>query len=369
MTAQTLKRRGSPLASAEQQLHVLNYFSERIRSLPTFAGKVANSVGTPLKPKRMEILQLNLGKMCNQTCKHCHVDAGPDRKEIMTQDTMTACLEALRNSQFKIVDLTGGAPEMNPHFRWLVERVRDDHKGQSLELIVRCNLTIIVSHPNYRDLPNFFKKHRIRVVSSLPFYNAESTDRQRGQGVFERSIEALRMLNQVGYGIEGSDLVLDLVYNPVGAFLPGPQTTLEADFKKQLSDRHQIRFNNLLTITNMPISRFLEYLIESDNLEGYMEKLVNSFNPVASQSVMCTNTLSVGWDGQLYDCDFNQMLDMPLESQIRTIRDFNSQKLLNREIVVNQHCYGCTAGSGSSCGGALTDDSMSSSGSLKLPEI
>lgn len=302
----------------------------------------------PLKPSQISILQINLGKMCNQVCKHCHVDAGPDRKEIMTRETMQLCLDALAESTIQVVDLTGGAPEMNPHFRWFVEEL----SKLGRQVIVRCNLTIILANKKYHDLPEFFKLHGVQVVSSLPYFTASRTDAQRGEGVFEKSIKALQMLNAVGYGQEGSGLILDLVYNPAGAFLPSSQQSLEAEFKRRLQQGYQIVFNNLFAITNLPISRYLDYLITSGNYEGYMEKLVNAFNPAAAANVMCRNTVSVGWEGSLYDCDFNQMLDLPVAATApRHIRDFDLASLSERAIVINQHCYGCTAGAGSSCGG------------------
>jgi radical SAM/Cys-rich protein len=303
----------------------------------------------PLKPVGLDIFQINVGKMCNQVCKHCHVDAGPDRKEIMTKEMMQLCLEAIKKTNVTTVDLTGGAPEMNPDFRWFVEELSLLNK----KIIVRCNLTIIVANPKYNDLPEFFKKHKIEVVSSLPYFTASKTDSQRGDGVFEKSIKALKMLNDVGYGIIGSGLILNLVYNPSGAFLPADQLGLELEFKKKLKDLYNITFNNLFAITNLPVSRFLDYLVTSKNYESYMEKLVNAFNPVAASGVMCRNTISISWDGFIYDCDFNQMLDMNVATKTsRHLSDFNAEILENRNIVINQHCYGCTAGAGSSCGGA-----------------
>ncbi len=236
---------------------------------------------------------------------------------------------------------------MNPDFRWFVEEC----VKRGSKVMVRCNLTIIVANPKYYDLPQFYRDHQVEVVSSLPFYNADRTDRQRGKGVFEDSIRALRMLNEVGYGQEGTNLVLNLVYNPSGAFLPASQQTLESQFKKVLREEFSIQFNSLYAITNMPISRFLDFLIQSDNYEGYMDKLVNAFNPQAAQGVMCRNTISVGWDGQLYDCDFNQMLELPVQSASNHISSYLPGALLGRDIVLHQHCYGCTAGTGSSCGG------------------
>lgn len=302
----------------------------------------------PLKPTSIDIFQVNLGKMCNQVCAHCHVDAGPDRKEIMTKETMMQCLDALRDSNIETVDLTGGAPEMNPNFRWFVEELSAIGK----KIMVRCNLTIILANPKYNDLPDFFKKHKVNVVSSLPYFTARRTDAQRGEGVFEKSIKALQMLNEVGYGKNDSDLKLDLVYNPAGAFLPGDQISLESQFKKKLLE-YEIVFNDLFAITNLPVSRFLEYLVKSEKYQDYMNELVNAFNPAAALGVMCRNTISIGWDGYLFDCDFNQMLDLKVNAPSH-ISEFDSKALEQREIVLNQHCYGCTAGAGSSCGGATT---------------
>ena len=337
------------LAEPAYQLSVLNPAQTAGAAFPAFASKLREAGLLPLRPTEMTVLQVNVGKMCNQVCKHCHVDAGPDRTEIMTRETMQQCLDALAQTTIEVVDLTGGAPEMNPGFRWFVEAI----SALGRQLIVRCNLTIIVANKKYHDLPEFFARHRVRVVSSLPHFAAVRTDAQRGEGVFARSIQALRMLNAAGYGVEGSGLNLDLVYNPSGAFLPGSQSGLEREFRQRLGREHGVTFNNLLAITNLPISRFLDYLIESRNYDAYMDKLVQAYNPVAAANVMCRSTISVGWDGQLYDCDFNQMLELPVAATApRHIRDFNLAALQARSIVVNQHCYGCTAGAGSSCGGA-----------------
>ncbi|MCL4120975.1 UNVERIFIED_CONTAM: hypothetical protein GTU68_049693 [Idotea baltica] len=291
-----------------------------------------------------------MGKMCNQVCAHCHVDAGPDRTEIMTRKTLERCLEILAATDIKTVDLTGGAPEMNPHFFWFVEEAAKLGK----HVIVRCNLTIIVANKKYNRLPQFYKDNRVEVVSSLPYFSEKRTDSQRGDGVFEQSIRALKMLNEVGYGIEGTAQKLNLVFNPSGAFLPGDQASLEAEFKRQLKRKFDITFNSLFAITNIPISRFLDYLLESNNYETYMEKLVEAYNPVAAESVMCRNTISIGWDGYLYDCDFNQMLELKVSTpKVQHIDNFNIESLSKRTIVLNQHCYGCTAGAGSSCGGEV----------------
>jgi radical SAM/Cys-rich protein len=346
----SLKRQHSELANAQVQLDILEHGQTGDFALVPFQQKLQESGLYPLKPTGVEIFQVNVGKMCNQVCKHCHVDAGPDRKEIMTIETMQQCIDALRNNpQLKTVDLTGGAPEMNPNFRWFVEEITklDRH------VIVRCNLTIILANKKYYDLPQFYKDHHIEVVSSLPFYTQDRTDRQRGDGVFEDSIKALQLLNAVGYGKAGTGLVLNLVYNPAGAFMPPSQVSLEKEYKQALMKDYGVEFNNLFAITNLPISRFLDYLLQSGNYEKYMEKLVNAYNPVAAANVMCRNTISIGWDGYLYDCDFNQMLDLKVDSFSKHISQFNTQNLKQRNIVLNQHCYGCTAGSGSSCGGVV----------------
>jgi radical SAM/Cys-rich protein len=348
----SLKNRQSELANPGYELAILNAKTPTGSEAEAFASRLRQSNLFPLTPTGIEVFQMNLGKMCNQTCKHCHVDAGPDRKEIMTRETMTLCLSVIRQNQFTTLDLTGGAPEMNPHFRWFVEEVRKFN--HDIKIIVRCNLTIIVANPVYHDLPEFFREHNIEVTSSLPYFTSSRTDAQRGEGVFERSIRALRMLNAVGYGMSNSNLVLNLVYNPAGAFLPGAQQALELEFRKKLREGYQIEFNNLFTITNLPISRFLDYLLASGNYEAYMDKLIQAYNPVAAAQVMCRNTVSIGWDGFLYDCDFNQMLDMKLDEPLQHVRDWNTKGLEQREIKVSQHCYGCTAGAGSSCGGATT---------------
>ncbi len=344
---QSLLKQHHKLSNTEVHLSILSDYAAI--GIPDFKEKLAEASLFPLKPTHLDILQVNMGKMCNQVCKHCHVDAGPDRKEIMTRETMEHCLRTLEKSDIQTVDLTGGAPEMNPDFRWFVERISELNR----QIIVRCNLTIIVSNPKYHDLPEFYKEHKINIVSSLPHFTSNRTDAQRGEGVFDKSMRALKMLNEIGYGRD-SDLKLDLVYNPTGAILPGDQVSLENEFKRRLWDRHNIAFNNLFTITNLPINRFLDYLLVSGNFESYMNELANAYNPVAAQGVMCRNTISVGWDGFLYDCDFNQMLDMKLEADKPHIADFDTKQLSKREIKVNNHCYGCTAGAGSSCGGATT---------------
>jgi len=350
MKIKSLKSRQDSLAQTEKQLEILNGGIFEDGTLPTFKEKVKNSNIQQVRPTGLEILQINVGYMCNQVCSHCHVDAGPDRKEIMTQETMEQILQVLRNSKINTVDLTGGAPEMHPQFRWFVEEIR---KTEVEEIIVRSNLTIILANKKYNDLPEFFSEHKIHVISSLPFYKRNKTDLQRGDGVFDSSIKALQMLNAVGFGLPNSELQLDLVYNPSGAFLPGDQKALELDFKKALAEDFNIKFNLLFTITNLPISRFLDYLIASENYEEYMHALVDAFNPSAVGNVMCTNTISVSWEGFLFDCDFNQMLDLKVNSTIAHISEFNSTVLDDRNIRLSQHCYGCTAGAGSSCQGSI----------------
>ena len=302
-----------------------------------------------LRASDIEILQVNVGKLCNQTCKHCHVDASPTRTEIMPRSTIDECLNVLRKYNIPTLDITGGAPEMIPDFRYFVTEAR---KTVS-KVIVRHNLTVMFEKGR-EDLAEFFAENKVEVVSSLPYFMQQETDTQRGEGVFNRSVAALKKLNSFGYGSEESDLVLNLVYNPVGAFLPPEQAALEDDFKRELKKRHDIVFNNLYTITNAPIARYLDWLRRSQNEHSYMLKLINAFNPVTVGALMCRNTLSVDWLGNLYDCDFNQMLEIPLSKEAgQTIRDFNPELFVDREIVTGAHCFGCTAGSGSSCGGSV----------------
>ena len=344
MATGSLKKLNKPFSRVEKQIEVLSD-----TNVIGFGAKLKETGVYPLSPLNLNTLQINLGKMCNQVCKHCHVDAGPDRKEIMTKETMNYCLEVIKNQEVKIVDLTGGAPEMNPYFRWFVERVRD--VSQQVKIIVRCNLTIILANKKYNDLPSFFKKHRVEVVSSLPYFASRRTDAQRGNGVFDKSIIALQLLNEIGYGRE-EGLTLNLVYNPTGTFLPASQSGLEKEFKSALSRKFGVDFNALLAITNLPVSRFLDYLISSDQYDKYLEKLIESYNHQAAENVMCRSMISVSWDGGLYDCDFNQMLDMKIDS-CSHIKDFSARTLMERQIKVLNHCYGCTAGAGSSCGGEV----------------
>ena len=340
----SLRARQLPLADTSVQQAILG----RPRLAREFDEALATARSWPLRSSPFEVLQLNVGKLCNQTCRHCHVDAGPDRREVMTRETMTLCLAVLDRIRVGTIDITGGAPELNPDFRWLV----DQATARGCHVMDRCNLTVL-ELPAHRDLAEFLAAHRVEVVCSLPHYQALNTDRQRGDGVYEKSIAALKRLNQVGYGDGRSGLRLALVVNPVGAYLPAAQQALEAEWKRQLWRLHGIRFDALYSITNMPINRFLEWLLESGNLDAYMERLANAFNPAAIAGLMCRTTISVGWDGQLYDCDFNQMLGLPVMPRAsRHIRDFDPEALEGRRIVVGRHCFGCTAGAGSSCGGA-----------------
>lgn len=338
------------LADPEVQLDIINNQTEKIKELDKFESKLDEIGLYPLKPTGIDIFQINVGYMCNMTCKHCHVDAGPDRTEIMTKETLEYCLDALKHSDIETVDLTGGAPEMNPHFRWFVNEVSRLGK----QIIVRSNLTILDTR-KFEDLPQFMADRGVEITCSLPFYNKRRTDAQRGEGTYDKSMKMLKILNEIGYGKEETGLQLNLVYNPVGAFLPGDQESLKQQYKDRLQQDHEIVFNDLFTITNLPISRYLNFLVTSGNLDEYMEKLVTNFNPAAAMSVMCRNTISVGWDGTLYDCDFNQMLKMKTENgSPQHIKEWNLEALNDREIATNQHCYGCTAGAGSSCGGATT---------------
>ena len=347
----SLKSKGNQLSDTLFQLKVLNHGELTNDALPRFEERIAKHGYPLLQPTSLEIFQLNIGKLCNQTCAHCHVDAGPDRKEEnMSRDNLKLCLDIIGSiDSIPTVDITGGAPELNAHFRWFVEQCSRLGK----KVIDRCNLTVIVSNKKYYDLPDFFKENGVHVMSSLPYFSKVRTDSQRGDGVFEDSIKALRMLNAVGYGKQETGLHLDLIYNPSGAFLPSSQESLEAEFKRQLKRKFDIDFNLLYCITNLPISRFLDYLLESGNYSEYMQKLSEAFNPMTIDGLMCRNTISVSWDGYLYDCDFNQMLDLKVKSKCTHIREFDIDLLQRRTITLNQHCYGCTAGAGSSCGGEI----------------
>ena len=338
----SLHKAGNALADAAAQIALLDALPLR-----PFDDALTASALFPLRPLRVEVLQVNVGRKCNQSCRHCHVDAGPDRTEVMSRDVMEAVLRFLEVARIPTLDITGGAPELFPHFRELVTRASD----LGAHVMHRCNLTAILL-PNYRDIPALLAARKVEIVASLPYFQARETDTQRGAGVFEESIESLRWLNTLGYGM-GGDLLLNLVSNPVGTFLPGNQQALEVHWKREMKRRYGVSFDRLYTITNMPISRFLEFLDETGRTIDYMTRLVNAYNPAAAAGVMCRTTLSVGYDGTLYDCDFNQMLELPVAASApQTIFDADFDALGQRAITVGPHCYGCTAGAGSSCGGA-----------------
>lgn len=314
-------------------------------------GKRVSRLGTPFDRRSLTDLQVNLGKLCNQTCTHCHVEAGPTKtRENMSAETADRILQLADNCpSLTTVDLTGGAPEMNPNFRRIVIAFRE----RGLRVIDRCNLTIL-SEPGYEWVGEFLAEHRVDVVASLPCYLEDNVDGQRGQGVFGRSIDALVRLNELGYGEEGASLRLDLVFNPTGPSLPPDQEALQADYKRELYDRYSIRFERLLAITNIPIKRYAKFLLKKGKLSDYMRLLADHFNPAAVDHVMCRSLLSIGWDGAIYDCDFNQMLDMPAGPEKQTVWSVESfDEFVNQRIAVADHCYGCTAGAGSSCGGAV----------------
>ena len=316
----------------------------------SFAQKLANH-GFQFRHAKTEVLQINVGKLCNLTCSHCHVDAGPARKEIMTRETIDRLVAWLEKTDIPTVDLTGGAPEMIPDFRYLVEKL----KALTIprHIIDRCNLTILLL-PGNEDLALFLAHHKIEIIASMPCYSPENVDAQRGDGVFDESIKALQLLNSLGYGSE-PDLPLHLVYNPIGVNLPGPQAELEADYKVELHKHFGIIFNSLFTITNMPIARFASFLRHSGEYEKYQQLLVDSFNPNTLKGLMCRNTINVGWRGEVFDCDFNQMLKMQWHDKgaPRYLWDIEPEEVENRPILGGSHCFGCTAGAGSSCGGAL----------------
>jgi radical SAM/Cys-rich protein len=304
-----------------------------------------------IRRDKLETLQVNLGHLCNQSCIHCHVNAGPRRHEIMDDATVNAVVDFLHHSKAVNLDLTGGAPEMNPHFRHLVTRAR----AMGVQVMDRCNLTIL-EEPGYEHLAEFLADNGVDIVASLPCYLQDNVDSQRGKGVFEASIAGLRRLNALGYGRDGSGLHLNLVYNPVGAWLPPAQDELEATYKDQLGERYGLAFNQLFTITNMPIKRFGSWLISKGEFASYMQLLKEAYQPRNLDTVMCRNLVSVDWQGYVYDCDFNQMLDLPLivgERPRTHLSDLMIDRMHGLKIVVKDHCYGCTAGQGSSCGGAL----------------
>lgn len=348
----SLQNRRVPLAAPSYQLELLSRLD--LSQLPqqgNFADRLSAQGYPALKPAQLDIFQINVGKLCNMTCRHCHVDAGPDRREMMDRATVDACLAALDQTTAHTVDITGGAPELNPHFRYLV----DQCVARGKQVIDRCNLTVLLLPP-MQDLPEWLAERGVEVVCSLPHYRKLNTDSQRGDGTFEKSIEALRRLNAVGYGQGDPRRRLTLMSNPVGAFLATNQSKTEQEWKAGLWKNYGIQFDRLISLNNMPISRFLEWLEQTGNLQRYMEVLVNAFNPATVSGLMCRNTLSIGWDGRLFDCDFNQMLDLEIQAppdRSLNIREFDLQWLNQRQIITDRHCFGCTAGAGSSCGGAI----------------
>ncbi len=301
----------------------------------------------PLTRHRLSELQINLGYLCNQACEHCHVEAGPKRTELMTQETMERIVDWTMRYGVKKVDLTGGAPELNPHFRWFVDTLQSN----GVTITSRCNITVLFE-PNQEDLAEWYATRSVRLVCSLPCYSPANVDQQRGKGVFDKSIDGLKKLNALGYGIQ-PDKTVDLVYNPVGPVLPPDQKSLEQDYRGQLRQQFGIEFNHLLTITNLPINRFAHYLKRTGQLESYMQLLADNFNPATISPLMCRHLLSVDWQGYVYDCDFNQMLGLAMANHKRPLWDLDSSSLEGSRVTVGNHCYGCTAGAGSSCGGAL----------------
>ncbi len=317
-----------------------------------FSNRLA-AEGLSLRRTGTEVLQVNVGKLCNLTCTHCHVNAGPKRKEIMTHETVNRIIDWLAKTAIPTIDLTGGAPEMIPDFRYFIEEIKALQPPR--HVIDRCNLTILLE-PGYTGLAEFLARNKVEIIASMPCYSPKNVNAQRGGGVFESSIDALQLLNSLGYGID-RELPLHLIYNPVGAFLPPAQAELEADYKRELQRHFGIVFNRLYTLTNLPIGRFASYLRHNDKLEEYMELLIEAFNPATMDGLMCRNTISIGWRGEVYDCDFNQQLGMQWSDNGASERLFlweiDPDEIENREIMTGDHCFGCTAGAGSSCGGAI----------------
>jgi len=377
----TLYRQGNPLAESSRQLEILE--GDASSEHKTFGQVLQEHDCEPLRASGIEALQINVGKLCNMTCAHCHVDAGPDRRESMSREVAEAVINVLAQTDIPTLDITGGAPEMNPNFRWLVQQARQLGR----QVIDRCNLTILLA-PGFTDLPEFLAEHQVEIVASLPCYLEENCDAQRGDGVFQQSIEALRRLNELGYGqanslsqyhvgdvqrprnpeqpnsygtCSKSERTLTLVYNPIGPSLPPPQEELEETYRRELLARYGIAFTRLYTITNIPISRFLDDLLRNARYDEYMQKLIDAFNPAAVEGVMCRTTLSVDWQGRLFDCDFNQMLELGIEPDMpQDIREFDLSQLVQRRIMTGRHCFGCTAGAGSGCQGAVVRSSQAS---------
>lgn len=316
---------------------------KKLTQIPEFEDSVEDK--ELLMTDKMSVLQMNVGRLCNLACKHCHMEAGPNRTEVMEKDVLDDCLKLYKEWGFQTIDITGGAPEMNPHFRWFVEEA----VKVCSDVMVRSNLTIMLEE-GYEDLPEFYAANKATVICSLPHYKARNSNKQRGEGTFEKSIEVLKKLNALGYG-KDPELVLNMVFNPGGAFFPPNQSAMEKEYKEHLGSEYGIVFNNLFTITNNPIGRFGAFLTRTGNMEGYLTKLYDAFNPGAVASMMCRSQLSVGWDGKVYDCDFNQAVDMPIEGADH-IKDLIGKPYEKRRIRFDKHCYACTAGQGSSCGGS-----------------
>ena len=352
----SLSARRSPLADPRHQIATLNALDlSKSKDGGNFDRSLTACGAGLLRAGALEIFQINLGKLCNMTCLHCHVDAGPDRqRENMDRETVDACLATLDQTNAHTVDLTGGAPELNPHFQYLVDQCVQRGK----HVIDRCNLTVLLL-PRHRNLPQWLAERGVEIVCSLPHYRRTNTDSQRGQGTFEKSIEALMRLNRAGYGQGDPDRQLTLLVNPVGSDLTGQQCSMEKEWRQGLDAEHGVTFDRLIALNNMPIARFLEWLERNGKLQCYMKVLVNSFNPETVAGLMCRNTLSVSWNGSIFDCDFNQMLGLEIQTENarRTIFDFDPAAVADRKIVTGRHCYGCTAGAGSSCGGAIHDTS------------
>lgn len=349
MILKTLHRQAHPLASPAQQLELLH--DSNVLGSGRFSEVLQQNGVSRLSRRELTTLQINVGKVCNQTCGHCHVDAGPDRRESMSSETADQVIDFLQRSQVRTFDITGGAPEMNANFRKLVMAARELNK----EVIDRCNLTILLAN-GFTDLPQFLAENQVQIIASLPCYLESNCDAQRGDGVFQKSIQAIQILNELGYAQDSSPLQLNLVYNPVGTGLPPDQGKLENDYREQLFSRYGIRFNRLFTITNMPVSRHLEDLVRRQKYAEYMHKLVNHFNSATIEGLMCRSLVSVDWNGFLFDCDFNQMLDLPIEVSRKRlhISQVTDEDLLGLPIATDNHCFGCTAGCGSSCTGSLT---------------
>lgn len=348
----TLRYRAQPLANPDEQFRVLNSIDISVgpSGCGVFDHDLAASGWSILMPETLEVVQINLGKLCNMTCRHCHVDAGPDRtEENMDRPTVQACLRVIDLAGAYVVDLTGGAPELNPNFEYLV----DQCVNRGLHVMDRCNLTVLMTR-RYAHLPDWFAERGVEVVCSLPHYRKMGTDAQRGDGTYSKSIAALRRLNEAGYGQDDPNRRLTLVTNPVGAYLSGNQSSLEAEWKAALARNHDVYFDRLLTLNNLPMSRYLEWLLDTGQINAYMQRLVTAFNPATIAGLMCRNTLSIGWDGYLYDCDFNQQLDMVMDVARPHVRDFDLEAWKSHAIRTGRHCYGCTAGAGSGCSGAIT---------------